>query len=170
MTGSVQPISTAAMSGLIQELEAGSSAFFGDPFAGVPAYPGDDGRIGKLARVMRKLREKTLPFVVRSINLSRITVVNRSRVGDPDDPLASRYSTCDAQIYAAVSEPTPEIMAQQWRATPKYEVLIPAVFLTYPLDENDGVTLDGTTYDIVGLQTFPHTPPAVAYRYVLGYV
>ena len=169
MTGSLQPISTAAMSGLIQELEAGSSALFGDPFATTPAYPGDVPHMGKLARVLRKLREKTIPLVIRSMNMAEITVVYRSRVGKPEDPLGSRFSTSSLDLYAAVSGPTEETMAQAWKVTPMYDVLIPAVFLTYPLDENDGVTLDGTTYDVIGIQAYPQTPPPVAYRYILGF-
>lgn len=167
MSSSVQPISSAAMSALIQELESGSSALFGDPFAFTPVPSPSAGVSLRLARVLAKLRTSTLPMVVRSMNLSKVKVIWRSRVvPDDDDPLAVRYSTSESDVFAVVAGPSADDLDEGFMAASDYWALIPAANLQFNLDENDAIEIDGAIHDIVRIQAHPKTPPAVAYRYM----
>lgn len=169
MTGSVQPVSSAAMSALIWELDSGAEDIFGPSPIGDtsnPSTPGIGAR-GKLARVLQMLRRRVLPRVVQSMNMSKITIIYRTRIGDPDDPLASQESTATAEVFAVVSGPTAENLENGFLSVSDYEVLIPAISLNFPLDESDSIEIDTVKHDIVGFQAHPKTPAAVAYRYMI---
>ena len=86
---------------------------------------------------------------------------------DPADPLASEWVPQEHTVYAVVGGPSVESMEQGLLASSDFEVLVPAGSLPSPLREKDAIHFGGINYDIVGVRSHPHVPPAVAYRYMI---
>lgn len=160
------PLSSTAFSALIWELETDAESVFGDSPIGatVPSVESELA-LGRLASVLSFLREKVVPRVLNSLNTSQITVIHRSEASVAGDPLGKQYISVEETIYAVVSGPTTETLARGLLDVSDYEVLISAHTLDSPLTEEDTIRIDGLDYDIVGIQSYPKMPGAVAHRY-----
>ena len=167
MGASVQPISSAAMSSLLWEIDSGSAtALYGaSPFSSGEGASGDPVLIGRLSKAIAFLRDKVVPRVWGSLNVSEITVVRRSEAAIEGDALGVRWIEVSDTVYAVISGPTTETLERGLLETSDYEVLIPANILGTPLTENDAVVIDSAHFDVVGVQAHPKVPNAVAYRY-----
>ena len=168
MPQSVQPITSAAMSALIWELDlnANAVAVFGPtPIGGQPAAPTGQMLLGRLAGVLEVLRERVVPNVFNSLNRSQITIVHRAESSVAGDPLGVKYTETGEDIYAVISGPTTETLERGLLDISDYEVLIPAHTLGTIITENDGFIIDSIFYDVVSVQAYPKVPDPVAYRY-----
>lgn len=162
----IQPISSAAMSSLIWEIDPdGAEALFGPS----PLESGGSGGsplTGRIARVLALLRDSVIPRVWRSANTSEVTIVRRYDSALADDPLGVRYITTTEDLYAVISGPTVESMESGLLEVSDYEVLIPQSTLGTQLSTSDAIQIDGIECDIVGIRAHPKIPIPVAYRYL----
>lgn len=163
---SIQPLSTAAFSALIWEIDpTGAEALYGPaPFGTSGVSP----TLGRLAAVLELVRTRILPQVVASMNTSEIVIVRRGVVAlDADnDPLGVRYSSTTQTLKAVIAGPTVESMEAGLLEKSDYEVLIPVHTLSGALATSDAIRIDYIDHDIVGIRAHPKTPSPVAYRYL----
>lgn len=169
MALSVQPLSSAAFSSLIWELDNGNyEAIFGaNPIeeGGDPPTVEAELALGRLASALAFLRNKVIPRVINSLNTSQITLVHRTQSSVSGDPLGRSFTEETETIYAVIAGPTTESLEKGLLDISDYEVLVPAYTLDTPLTEEDGVRIGGLEYDIVAIQAYPKVPDPVAYRY-----
>ena len=166
---SIQPVSTAALAALVWEIDEGAEDVFGaNPIDDSgSSSSGDVGaQNGKLARVMSLLRDRIVPSVVASLNTSSVTIVRRTKSYDSATSISSSWVVSTETVDAIISGPSAEALEQGLLSISDYEVLIPANSAAV-LDETDAVRIDGKDYDVVRIQHHPHTPPAVAYKYMV---
>lgn len=167
MPGSVQPISSAAFSSLIWELESASaSALYGaSPLQSGEGESANPVLIGRLSKVLSFMREKVIPRVWSSINTSEITIVRRSEAAISGDALGVRWIETTETLYCIVSGPTTETLEKGLLEMSDYEVVIPANTLGTVLNEKDAIIIGGVYHDIVAIQGYPKVPNPVAYRF-----
>lgn len=166
---SVQPISSAAISALIWELESNADAVFGASPIGAsvvtPATPVPSGR--RLYRAMSRLRTKTLPKVIASMNTEQTTFVRRTEVADPSDPLSIQFVSTTEDVYAYVFGASDQSLEKGFLSISDFEVIVAAHDLSAPLTERDAVRIDGKDHDIIGIIPYPKFPDPIAYRYLV---
>lgn len=167
MSASVQPLTGSAASALIHELESVESVLGANPFNA--ALPADGLAItGKrISRAMARLRGRTLPVMLRSMNTTEITVSRSVRADVESDPLGSSFTTTSETVYAAVLGPTAETMANGFLQESDFEVIVAASDLAEPLDKNSIITIASVDYDVIAMRGYPQVPEPVAYRYWL---
>lgn len=166
MSASINPISGAAFSSLIFEIENNVSALFGpSPLDYTPTAPEQEMALGRLSSALAFLRDRVVPRVFNSLNTSQITIIRRSESAVAGDPLGKVRSETADTVYAVISGPTSESLERGLLDVSDYEVLIPAYTLGAPLTEEDAIKIDDVNYDIVGIQGHPKVPSPVAWRY-----
>ena len=169
MAASTNPISAAAYSALVWEIENNAEAIFGaNPIndGGNPPSVETEMVLGRLASVMSLLRTKVVPRVMNSLNTSQITLVHRSESAVAGDPLGKTNTLTTETIYATISGPSHEDLEKGLMSVSDYRVLVPAYTLGTLMNEDDAVRIDGIDYDITRLQAHPKTPDPVAYSFI----
>lgn len=162
----IQPISSAAFSALIWELESDAESVFGDSPIGADAAPAETIPSGKrLLRAMTRLRTKRLPAVIASMNTSETTFVRRTTVVDGSDPLSVNQTLVTETAFAYIHGPSDESLERGNVSIADYEVVVAAYDLTAPLTEKDAVRIDGRDHDIIEIIPYPVFPSPIAYRY-----
>lgn len=166
---SINPLSSAAASALIYELQTLPDGFGDSPIGSVVSSdtdtPGVSGK--RLAKALARLRTRTFPLVMQALSSSQIEVVRRVRGSVAGDPLATRDISTLQAVNAAVMGPSAENMATGLLQVGDLEVIVAANELTSPLTTRDAVRIDGIDYGVVGIQGYPQVPAPVAYRYML---
>lgn len=162
---SVQPLSSAAASALVFELETTQSSVYGtNPLTGGAATATAPFG-GRLSRGLARFRESTLPRVMASLSTSSITVQRAFTSTDEADPLARRFVTTSAAVNALVLGPTTDTLNQGWLSVGDYEVVVAAKDFGEELTTKDSVVIGSLVYDVVKSQGYPQVPEPVAYRY-----
>jgi hypothetical protein len=165
---SIQPLSSAPTSGLVWEIDAGSTSLFGDtPWSDTepePVFPTG----GRLSKRLAYLRQKAVPRMIASLNTSQVTVIYRgARTQDANDPLATSYTTTQRSAYAVVVGPTADSLERGLLSASDYEVIIAANDLPTPLGPLDSIILDGVAHDVVEARGHPRVPGPVLWRYLV---
>lgn len=170
MSSSVQPLSTAAASSLIHELESVEIFLGASPIGATGTTPNitQNALAGKfLAKVLDRLRSRILPAMLSSLNRTEITVTRSTRTDVAGDPLGSSYIESTETVYAAIIGPSAESMENGFLQEGDFEAIIAANDLTAPLEKNSTVTIASVDYDVVAIRGYPQVPNPVAYRYWL---
>lgn len=164
MSNSVQPNSSAALSALVWELEANAENVFGPSPIDASSSVESPAR-GRLYRAMTRLRTRTLPSVIASMNTSKTTFVRRSASIDDSDPLAVTQITTTEAAYAYIFGPSEGALEKGFLSVSDFEVIVAANDLPGgALSERDAVRIEGRDHDIVGIIPYPKFPAPVAYR------
>lgn len=166
---SIQPISSAAFSSLIWELDEGAEALYGEsPISegGDPPSVETEMVLGRLAGALSFLRTRVVPRVMNSLNTSPITLVHRSEASVSGDPLGRSHTLTTETIYGTIAGPSHDDLESGLMSKADYRVLVPAYTLDSLMTEEDAVRIDGLDYDITRLQGHPKTPSPVAYSFI----
>ncbi len=167
MPASVHPYSGSAFSALIWEFDPNAAALGANPIGAQPPSVEQPIIAKRLARALQTLRERIIPRVWNSLNLSMVNVIHRSEANISGDPLGKRNVETSEEIYVVVGGPTAEMLEKGLLTVDDYECIIPTFTLNARLTEEDAIEIDGIYYDIVGVQDLPKIPDPVAYRYQL---
>ena len=169
MTYAVQPISSAAFSSLIWELDNNAEAVFGaSPInvGGDPPSVETEMVLGRLAGAMSFLRTKVVPRVMNSLNTTTIVLVHRSESAVAGDPLGRSYTSTTETIYGTIAGPSHDDLETGLMSKSDYRVLVPAYTLGSEMTEEDAVRIGGLDYGIMRLQAHPKHPSPVAYSFI----
>jgi len=169
MTLSVQPISSAAFSALIWEIDDNAEAVFGaSPIedGGDPASVESQMVLGRLAGAISFLKRRVVPRVMNSLNTSQLTLVHRSESSVLGDPLGKSHTLTTELIYGTIAGPSHDDLTTGLMSKADYRVLVPSYTLSSAMNEDDGIRIDGIDYDITRLQAHPKMPNPVAYSFI----
>ena len=165
---SVQPYTATAFSALIWEFDPNASALGPNPIGAQPPMVEQPIIAKRLARALQTLRERIIPRVWNSLNLSMVNVIHRSEANiSGSNGLGKRTVETSEAIYVVIGGPTAEMLEKGLLTVDDYECIIPCFTLNARLTEEDAIEIDGIYYDIVGVQDLPKVPEPVAYRYQL---
>ena len=167
MSQSIQPYTSAAFSSLVWEFDPNASALGANPISAQPPSVEQPIIAKRLARALQTIRERIIPRVWNSLNLSMINVIHRSTANIAGDPLGKRTVETKEAIYVVIGGPTAEMLEKGLLTVDDYECIIPTFTLNSKLTEEDAIEIDGIYYDIVGVQDLPKVPDPVAHRYQL---
>lgn len=165
---SIQPISSAAESALIYELEQISFLGTNPLTATTPDSSGSNTpslRGKRLYNALRRLRERKFPAVLSSLSNTQIQVVHRTETNDPTKPLDISYLRESEYVYAAVLGPSAEALERGFVTKDDYEVIVAAQSLATELDSSDSIVIDGAEFDIIAIRGYPQHPDPVAYKF-----
>lgn len=124
---------------------------------------------GRIHRALLGMRRRVMPLVMASANgtSTKVTLLRRQLVADTLDPLNVRAVIAGEQVNGVMTGPSANNLESGLMATQDHEVLLAAQDLASPPTVQDGVQVNGVTYDVVGVQPFPAAPVVVAYKLML---
>lgn len=169
MSNSIQPVSSAAFSALVWDLDNNAEAIFGaSPVndGGNPPSVESEMVLGRLAGALSFIRRRVVPRVMNSLNTSELTLVHRSEANVSGDPLGKQYVITTELIYGTIAGPSHDDLETGLMSKADYRVLVPAYTLDTYMTEEDAVRIDGIDYDITRLQAHPKAPDPVAYSFI----
>jgi len=166
---SISAISTDPISGLVWEnpdeslFGANAETVFGEsPLDFITVVEDDDNRFYNL---LTRMRDETLPRLWASANTQETIIVHQSWTdGSADNPLLRERSVVNEAANAIITGPTTDDIRSQMLNVEDLSAVFIASDLTYELDEQDLVQVDGVNYTIVSVKPIPRVSRPVAYR------
>lgn len=167
---STEPLSSAALSATIWDMETTLDAVFGDsPYNFVVTPPPSSTAFGKtLASVYDYMRQTIWPAIMDSANLTQIQIIYKSQAVDATDILNVTTSETSLDIYGVVTGASAKNIERGLVIASDFECRIAAGHLTtIPTAKRDAIRVNGTNYDVIGVRPCPQVPPAIGYVFFL---
>lgn len=167
---STEPLSSAALSSTIWDLDPNAYLIFGDsPYNYVaPAAPSASLFGKKLASALDHVRYTIWPAVFDSLNLTQIQIIYRSQTIDPTDVLNVTTVETSYDVNGVIVGASARNIERGLVIASDFECLVSAADLqSAPSARRDAVRYNGANYDIIGVLPCPSVPPVVGYRFFL---